>query len=147
MVAWFGDFSQQYCFRSFVSGLGYVVGSKVAELAGEWQWGVRVTPFLNLLALILLVFFMVDPPRGNSKLSLKLSDDQVYFKVSMRKRPKNLDKMTPTTIRRATSPSKWNHGAVICGIYCETDPMCCQRWHSLVLPSAPELYPGGVLCS
>ena len=106
MVAWFGDFSQQYCFRSFVSGLGYVVGSKVAELAGEWQWGVRVTPFLNLLALILLVFFMVDPPRGNSKLSLKLSDDQVYFKVSMRKRPKNLDKMTPTTIRRATSPSK-----------------------------------------
>ena len=26
------------------SGLGYIVGSTVAAIADEWQWGVRVTP-------------------------------------------------------------------------------------------------------
>ena len=44
-----------------------MIGTQVTELAGgptEWRWGVRVTPFLNLLALVLLVVFMVDPPRG-----------------------------------------------------------------------------------
>ena len=41
-----------------------MVGSQVAEVAGCWRWGVRVTPVLNLLALVLLVVFMVDPPRG-----------------------------------------------------------------------------------
>ena len=50
---------------SSISGLGYVVGSKVAELAGgDWRWGVRVTPFLNILALVLLLLLMIDPPRG-----------------------------------------------------------------------------------
>ena len=46
------------------SGLGYIVGSKVADLAGDWRWGLRVTPILNLLALVLLSLFMLDPPRG-----------------------------------------------------------------------------------
>lgn len=34
------------------------------ESQDDWRWGVRVTPMLNLLALILLMFFMLDPPRG-----------------------------------------------------------------------------------
>ena len=41
-----------------------MVGSTVASLTGDWRWGLRVTPILNLVALILMVVFMVDPERG-----------------------------------------------------------------------------------
>ena len=33
-------------------------------LASYYRWGLRVTPILNLLALVLLFVFMLDPPRG-----------------------------------------------------------------------------------
>ena len=46
------------------SGLGYIVGSGVAQAAGDWRWGVRTTPFLAYIALIILVIFLTDPPRG-----------------------------------------------------------------------------------
>ena len=48
----------------FHSGLGYIVGSGVAQAAGDWRWGVRTTPFLAYIALIILVIFLTDPPRG-----------------------------------------------------------------------------------
>ena len=48
------------------SGLGYVIGTQITQLANDWHWGVRVTPFLNILALVLLVIFMLDPPRGEA---------------------------------------------------------------------------------
>ena len=46
------------------SGLGYIVGSGVAQAAGDWRWGVRTTPFLAYIALAVLVLFLTDPPRG-----------------------------------------------------------------------------------
>ncbi|CAL8085812.1 unnamed protein product [Calicophoron daubneyi] len=47
------------------SGLGYVVGSAVTDLAGgRWQWSLRVTPALGLLCIILLGLLHKDPPRG-----------------------------------------------------------------------------------
>ncbi|XP_018904205.1 protein spinster isoform X2 [Bemisia tabaci] len=49
------------------SGLGYIVGSETAKLMGSWQWGLRVTPVLGLAAVILILFFMVDPARGESE--------------------------------------------------------------------------------
>ena len=55
------------------SGLGYIVGSGVAQAAGDWRWGVRTTPFLAYIALIILVLFLTDPPRGKNKESRKLS--------------------------------------------------------------------------
>ena len=48
------------------SGLGYIVGSKVSDLLNGWRWGLRVTPILNILALFLLFFFLLDPPRGEA---------------------------------------------------------------------------------
>ena len=48
----------------FKSGLGYIVGSGVAQAAGDWRWGVRTTPFLAYIALAVLVLFLTDPPRG-----------------------------------------------------------------------------------
>ena len=56
---------QNYNFLYFLhSGLGYIVGSGVAQAAGDWRWGVRTTPFLAYIALIILVIFLTDPPRG-----------------------------------------------------------------------------------
>lgn len=49
------------------SGLGYIVGSKTAEVAGSWQWGLRATPIAGAVAVILILFFLEDPPRGQSE--------------------------------------------------------------------------------
>jgi MFS family permease len=46
------------------TGLGYIIGSEVASNSSDWRWGLRVTPFMGLFALLLIVFFMVDPERG-----------------------------------------------------------------------------------
>lgn len=50
------------------SGLGYVVGSETTQLAGgDWRYGLRVTPVLGLVAVLLILFVMSDPPRGESE--------------------------------------------------------------------------------
>lgn len=46
------------------SGLGYIVGSSVTSLTGDWHWALRVTPILGLVGLILLVLLCPNPPRG-----------------------------------------------------------------------------------
>ncbi|XP_059499090.1 protein spinster homolog 1 [Stegostoma tigrinum] len=46
------------------SGLGYIVGSKVTDIADDWHWALRVTPALGLIAVMLLVFVVPEPPRG-----------------------------------------------------------------------------------
>uniref|UniRef100_UPI00398ED297 protein spinster homolog 1 isoform X2 n=1 Tax=Pristiophorus japonicus TaxID=55135 RepID=UPI00398ED297 len=46
------------------SGLGYIVGSKVNDITGDWHWALRVTPALGLVAVLLLVFVVPEPPRG-----------------------------------------------------------------------------------
>lgn len=46
------------------SGLGYVVGSKVDDIAGDWHWALRVTPALGLVAVLLLLLVVQEPNRG-----------------------------------------------------------------------------------
>ncbi|XP_056432296.1 protein spinster homolog 1 isoform X1 [Gadus chalcogrammus] len=46
------------------SGLGYIVGSSVDKLAGDWHWALRVTPGLGLLAVLMLLFVVKEPKRG-----------------------------------------------------------------------------------
>uniref|UniRef100_A0A8D1MIG9 Major facilitator superfamily (MFS) profile domain-containing protein n=1 Tax=Sus scrofa TaxID=9823 RepID=A0A8D1MIG9_PIG len=53
-----------YLFIPVGSGLGYVLGSAVAELSGNWRWALRITPCLEAVALILLLVLVPDPPRG-----------------------------------------------------------------------------------
>eukprot|EP00094_Tigriopus_californicus_P007790 TCALIF_07502-PA protein Name:"Similar to spin Protein spinster (Drosophila melanogaster)" AED:0.16 eAED:0.16 QI:0/0.75/0.55/1/0.75/0.77/9/69/476 len=48
------------------SGLGYIVGSGVGAAFGDWRWGLRVTPILNVIAVLLMIFFMKDPERGEA---------------------------------------------------------------------------------
>ena len=56
------------------SGLGFLAGGKMVELAnfmgwaGGWQWSLRVTPPLAILCIILLLFVMPSNiPRGHSE--------------------------------------------------------------------------------
>lgn len=49
------------------SGLGYVVGKALAAAFNEWQWALRGTPVLGVVAVLLIAFFLVDPPRGESE--------------------------------------------------------------------------------
>lgn len=51
----------------FYSGLGYIVGSKTAAILHSWQWGLRVTPFAGIVAVLLILFVMEEPERGFSE--------------------------------------------------------------------------------
>lgn len=46
------------------SGFGYIVGSKVDDVAQDWHWALRVTPGLGLLAVLLLFVVVKEPKRG-----------------------------------------------------------------------------------
>ncbi|RXN38626.1 spinster -like protein [Labeo rohita] len=60
----FGYLGDRSAGLSFLSGLGYIVGSKVDDVAGDWHWALRVTPGLGLLAVILLFVVVQEPKRG-----------------------------------------------------------------------------------
>jgi len=49
------------------SGLGYIVGSETAAAFGHWQWGLRATPVLGIVAVLLILLLLTDPPRGESE--------------------------------------------------------------------------------
>lgn len=49
------------------SGLGYIVGSETAAFFGHWQWGLRATPVLGIVAVVLIILLLTDPPRGESE--------------------------------------------------------------------------------
>lgn len=47
------------------SGLGYIVGSETARIYQSWRCGLRVTPIAGLIAVILILFVMEEPARGD----------------------------------------------------------------------------------
>ncbi|XP_013186865.1 protein spinster isoform X1 [Amyelois transitella] len=49
------------------SGMGYIVGSLAGAAAGNWRWGLRVTPFLGSVAVALILWVMEDPERGQAE--------------------------------------------------------------------------------
>ena len=68
------------------TGLGYIVGSAVADDGDQdpesWRWGLRVTPFMGLVAIVLIIFFMLDPPRGQSENSRVGASERVLEDLS-----------------------------------------------------------------
>ncbi|XP_076232226.1 lysolipid transporter protein spinster isoform X2 [Calliopsis andreniformis] len=46
------------------SGLGYITGGETARATGAWQWGLRITPMLGIIAIILLLTVVREPIRG-----------------------------------------------------------------------------------
>ncbi|XP_041348231.1 protein spinster homolog 1-like isoform X2 [Gigantopelta aegis] len=55
------------------SGLGYIVGSKFAQLMGSWEWALRITPTLGIICVILIIIVLKEPQRG-------LSDGATHLK-------------------------------------------------------------------
>ena len=49
------------------SGLGYIVGAECAKAGDSWHWGLRATPVAGAIAVVGILFFMMDPPRGESE--------------------------------------------------------------------------------
>lgn len=49
------------------SGLGYIVGSNIAKLTGNWQWALRFTPPLGLICIVLLIVVVKEPKRGGAE--------------------------------------------------------------------------------
>lgn len=49
--------------------MGYIVGSQLKELTGQWQWALRCTPVLGVTAVILILFVLQEPERGASECS------------------------------------------------------------------------------
>ncbi|XP_077295827.1 lysolipid transporter protein spinster isoform X2 [Arctopsyche grandis] len=49
------------------SGLGYIIGSETANAMGSWQWGLRVTPVLGIVAVFLILLVVNDPERGEAE--------------------------------------------------------------------------------
>ncbi|XP_059048479.1 protein spinster-like isoform X2 [Achroia grisella] len=49
------------------SGMGYIVGSLAGAAAGNWRWGLRVTPFMGVVAVALILWVMIDPERGQAE--------------------------------------------------------------------------------
>ncbi|KAL3316644.1 Protein spinster 3 [Cichlidogyrus casuarinus] len=48
------------------SGVGYVVGDQATRLTQNWQWSLRITPFLAGILFFVILFLHKDPPRGQS---------------------------------------------------------------------------------
>ncbi|XP_014606057.1 PREDICTED: protein spinster isoform X2 [Polistes canadensis] len=46
------------------SGMGYIIGGEMSKVTGSWQWGLRVTPVLGIIAIILLLIGVREPVRG-----------------------------------------------------------------------------------
>ncbi|VDM64024.1 unnamed protein product [Angiostrongylus costaricensis] len=46
------------------SGCGFMVGSTVAAVTGDWRWGVRITAILGVLCLVMIIVFIEEPVRG-----------------------------------------------------------------------------------
>merc|ERR1711963_229329 len=49
------------------SGLGYVVGQALSVAFGSWHYALRGTPILGAIAVLLLMFFLEEPKRGESE--------------------------------------------------------------------------------
>ena len=49
------------------SGMGYIFGSKIESITGNWQWALRITPMLGAVCVFLLIFFVKEPKRGGAE--------------------------------------------------------------------------------
>lgn len=66
------------------SGIGYIIGAKIANYFGHWYWALRATPVLGLIAIILAILFLRDPPRGEAESGIHLvqtglKEDLIYL--------------------------------------------------------------------
>lgn len=64
------------------SGLGYIVGAEAYRFMGSWPWALRVTPMLGAVSVLLILFFMEDPARGEAE--GRVDEERTSFKEDIR---------------------------------------------------------------
>ncbi|VDK65437.1 unnamed protein product, partial [Anisakis simplex] len=64
------------------SGVGYMVGSTLASAFGGWEWGVRFTPILGVVCLILIIFIIEEPKRGQAELAINQKSETSLVSTS-----------------------------------------------------------------
>ncbi len=50
----------------FGIGLSFILGSKLSEAFGGWQWALRMTPPLSLVGALFIAFLVQEPERGSA---------------------------------------------------------------------------------
>jgi len=65
----------------YFSGLGYITGGETARITGYWQWGLRITPILGIIAIILLLTVVRDPIRGEREGGVHLTSTTWSYDV------------------------------------------------------------------
>ncbi|XP_034277230.1 protein spinster homolog 3-like isoform X2 [Pantherophis guttatus] len=68
-----------YIFIPVGSGLGYILSSGVARASGFWGWGFRVTPFMGITGLILLII-LVPKPKNKTLIAGKSTRTSTWLK-------------------------------------------------------------------
>lgn len=58
------------------SGLGYIVGSNIAQATNDWRWALRFTPPIGLVCVVLLAIFVKEPKRGGAESQGRLEQTQ-----------------------------------------------------------------------
>lgn len=44
--------------------MGYILGGEMSRATGSWRWGLRITPILGIIAIMLLLCGVREPMRG-----------------------------------------------------------------------------------
>jgi len=55
-----------------------VIGGGLASVFGDWQWALRGTPILGIVAVVLIIFVMVEPPRGEAEGHDQVSSNSIF---------------------------------------------------------------------
>ncbi|VDN57940.1 unnamed protein product [Dracunculus medinensis] len=69
------------------SGLGFIMGSNISLWTGSWQWGIRLTPIIGIICLLLLIIILNEPIRGaaeNANLEATTLCDDIKYLLTIR---------------------------------------------------------------
>ncbi|XP_061383629.1 protein spinster isoform X3 [Danaus plexippus] len=90
------------------SGFGYIVGSAAGAAMGNWRYGLRVTPFLGALAVVLMLWVMENPERGQAEESrMKPTSYQEDLKSLIRNPSFMLSTLAFTCVAFVTGALAW----------------------------------------
>ncbi|MGH0147559.1 UNVERIFIED_CONTAM: hypothetical protein FKN15_019382 [Acipenser sinensis] len=131
-----------YIFIPVGSGLGYIVGSSVADITGDWHWALRVTPILGMVGIVLLIALVPEPPRGGADLQGEALKERTSYwediKYLLANRSFVLSSLGVTAMAFMTgalafwTPVFLSHAQVLQGtrVHCTQEP--CSNTDSLI---------------
>lgn len=84
------------------SGLGYITGSSVKQVAGDWRWALRVSPVLGMITGTLILIFVPAAKRGHPEQLKARSSWFRDMKALVRNRSYVFSSLATSTVSFAT---------------------------------------------